>query len=314
MAKNSVNDYSTTAGNNTDVQSINIDEGMAPSNVNNAMREIMADLANAFQGGITVTSIKAAALTGQTATFTAAYIGTYTAVAAARTITAGQGLSGGGTLEADRTINLDVSDLTATATWAEGDYFPVYRTAATATYKVLKSDLAASTTVKGFVELATEGEAQGLTATGVTLTPASIATIGAPILLETLTTTSGSTVTSATLPACRAFLILYRGVSASGTAALQCNVSADDGGNWSGNFMPTASQSAAYSRHGFIWIMGTGTTGNKITQAMLGSDGGGDTSIRTEVISSVTGVINKIRLTLSAFSFDSGAAYIYGFR
>ena len=58
MAKNSVNDYSATAGDNTDVQSVNIAEGMAPSNVNNAMREIMADLANAFQGGITVTSVK----------------------------------------------------------------------------------------------------------------------------------------------------------------------------------------------------------------------------------------------------------------
>lgn len=141
MAKNSVNDYDTTAGNNTDIQSVNIAEGCAPSNINNAIRELMADLAGAFQGGVTATAINVAALNAQTATVTALSIGTYTAVSAARQVTAGLGLSGGGALSSDVTLALDVSDLTATATVvSSADYVPIFRTAATATHKVLLSD------------------------------------------------------------------------------------------------------------------------------------------------------------------------------
>lgn len=44
------NDWSDTAGDNTSVGGINIGEGMYPSGVNNAMREIMAELAGGFSG------------------------------------------------------------------------------------------------------------------------------------------------------------------------------------------------------------------------------------------------------------------------
>lgn len=50
MAKTKISEYSSTASNNTDVAGINIAEGMAPSNVNNAMRAIMAQLKD-FQSG-----------------------------------------------------------------------------------------------------------------------------------------------------------------------------------------------------------------------------------------------------------------------
>ena len=50
MAKNTISQYSKTAGSNTDVQSVSIAEGMAPSDVNNAMREIMVDLASLYDG------------------------------------------------------------------------------------------------------------------------------------------------------------------------------------------------------------------------------------------------------------------------
>ena len=45
MAKVKVEDWDTTAASNTDINSINIDEGMSPSDVNNAIREMMAQLA-----------------------------------------------------------------------------------------------------------------------------------------------------------------------------------------------------------------------------------------------------------------------------
>lgn len=46
MAKNSVTDWDTTAGNNSDVGGINIAEGCAAANMNNAVREIMAQVAD----------------------------------------------------------------------------------------------------------------------------------------------------------------------------------------------------------------------------------------------------------------------------
>lgn len=39
-----VTDYSTTPASNTTISGINIDEGMTPANVNNAIRQMMADV------------------------------------------------------------------------------------------------------------------------------------------------------------------------------------------------------------------------------------------------------------------------------
>ena len=44
MAKNKVSDWSATPANNTDIGDINIAEGCAPSNINNAIRELMAQV------------------------------------------------------------------------------------------------------------------------------------------------------------------------------------------------------------------------------------------------------------------------------
>jgi hypothetical protein len=44
MPKNKISEYSATAANNTDIGGINIAEGCAPSGINNAIRELMAQL------------------------------------------------------------------------------------------------------------------------------------------------------------------------------------------------------------------------------------------------------------------------------
>lgn len=44
MAKNKISEWSSVAANNTDVGGINLGEGMLPSDVNNAMREMMAQI------------------------------------------------------------------------------------------------------------------------------------------------------------------------------------------------------------------------------------------------------------------------------
>lgn len=56
MAKNSIRDYANAAASNTDVQSVNIDEGCSPAGINNAIREVMADLADINDGTIKLVS------------------------------------------------------------------------------------------------------------------------------------------------------------------------------------------------------------------------------------------------------------------
>lgn len=50
MAKTKLSEYDSTAGNNTDVANINIAEGCAPSNLNNAIRAVMGHLRDFISG------------------------------------------------------------------------------------------------------------------------------------------------------------------------------------------------------------------------------------------------------------------------
>ena len=63
MAKNSVRDFSSTAASNTDIQSIDIDENCAASGINNAIREVMADLKDVSVGTVALESPEADSLT-----------------------------------------------------------------------------------------------------------------------------------------------------------------------------------------------------------------------------------------------------------
>ena len=51
MSKDKLTDYDATASNNTDVGGISVAEGMLPSGVNNALRELMSHQADAFGAG-----------------------------------------------------------------------------------------------------------------------------------------------------------------------------------------------------------------------------------------------------------------------
>jgi len=66
MAKNSIRDYSATNSNNTDIQSIDISEGCSPAGINNAIREVMADLKDVSTGAVALESpaFDSASLTG----------------------------------------------------------------------------------------------------------------------------------------------------------------------------------------------------------------------------------------------------------
>jgi len=52
MAKTKISEFSSTASNNTDIDGISVAEGMAPSNVNNAFRELMSQLKDWQSGAV----------------------------------------------------------------------------------------------------------------------------------------------------------------------------------------------------------------------------------------------------------------------
>ncbi len=68
MAKDRINEYDATAGNNTVVGDVDIDEGNAPSTVNNAIRELMSHLKNSEAGTDAWRSITDSITAGSTQT------------------------------------------------------------------------------------------------------------------------------------------------------------------------------------------------------------------------------------------------------
>ena len=68
MAKNSVRDFDATAANNTDIQSVDIAENCAPSGINNAIRELMADIKDVSAGTVALESPQANSMTISDAT------------------------------------------------------------------------------------------------------------------------------------------------------------------------------------------------------------------------------------------------------
>jgi hypothetical protein len=79
MSKDKISEYSSTAASNTDIGGININEGCAPSNINNAIRELMAQIKDFQQGadgdGLTVSTLNATTATVTTVNATNLNVG-----------------------------------------------------------------------------------------------------------------------------------------------------------------------------------------------------------------------------------------------
>ena len=97
MPKNKISEYSSTAGDNTDIGGINIGEGMAPSDVNNAMREQMSQLKEFLDGssGDTITTAK---IVATTATILSGVSVTGTATFNSAVVMSGESTLSGGSL------------------------------------------------------------------------------------------------------------------------------------------------------------------------------------------------------------------------
>jgi len=100
MARTKISEFSATPANNTDIDSINIAEGCAPSGINDAIRELMAQLkdfqtgaaGDSFNGPIGTTTAAAGAFTNLTASGTLGVTGvaTFTAKPVLSSLTASQ--------------------------------------------------------------------------------------------------------------------------------------------------------------------------------------------------------------------------------
>ena len=108
MAKTKISEFSSTPGNNTDIDSINIAEGCAPSGINNAIRELMAQLKD-FQTGAAGDSFN-----GPIGTSTAA-AGAFTTLTASSTATLNTLASSGATLTGGTINNMAIGGTTAAA-------------------------------------------------------------------------------------------------------------------------------------------------------------------------------------------------------
>ena len=58
MAKTKISQFDANAANNTDLNSISVAEGTAPSNINNAIRELMSQLADLNLGNEVLSTLK----------------------------------------------------------------------------------------------------------------------------------------------------------------------------------------------------------------------------------------------------------------
>jgi hypothetical protein len=122
MAKNKISEYSATAANNTDIGGINIAEGCAPSGINNAIRELMAQLKDQqvgtdgdnFTVGGAFTCTGAAVFSSTVAIAGASTIGGALNVGGASTI--GGALNVGGALTASGNAVLSANVTLGTAT------------------------------------------------------------------------------------------------------------------------------------------------------------------------------------------------------
>tara|TARA_R100001463_G_scaffold42137_2_gene88571 strand:- start:18024 stop:20048 length:2025 start_codon:yes stop_codon:yes gene_type:complete len=137
MAKTKISEYDATAANNTDIDSINIAEGMAPSNVNNAIREMMAHLKDMDAGtqaltspqltsadinggtvdGVTIGGASAGAITGTTITASTSLVGTLGTAAQANVTSLGT-LTG---LTVSGTTSLAGASTSADITFGDND-------------------------------------------------------------------------------------------------------------------------------------------------------------------------------------------------
>jgi hypothetical protein len=213
MAKNKISEYSATAANNTDIGGINIAEGCAPSNINNAIRELMSQLKDQQAGS-----------DGDNFT-----VGGNLSVSGTVTLTNALPIAQGGT--GQTTASTAINALMPTQTDNSGKYL---------TTNGVSVSWGSVTPGTGTVtSVALSGGSTGLTVTGSPIT-----TSGTITLAGTLAVANGGT-GSASLSS--GAVLIGSGTSAVSTISPSTNgnVLTSNGSSWSSSALPTASSSVS---------------------------------------------------------------------
>ena len=128
MPKTKISEYSTTNSSNTDIESINIDEGCAPSGINNAIRELMVHLKE-FQTGSSGDPLTVAGgmfISGGGSANTLTVTGILTAsggtiLSSTNTLSGGNILSGTNTISGSAIISGNINSSGTTNTFSGGN-------------------------------------------------------------------------------------------------------------------------------------------------------------------------------------------------
>lgn len=237
-------------------------------------------------------------------------------------VTAGTGISGGGTSGA-----VTITNTMATAIDAKGD-------------------LVAGTGADTFARLGVGANNTVLTADSSTSTGLKWATVNAVKNYALINTPSGTaltgsaTITISSLSGYDDYLILFRGASsASASSQIQLRFNSDSGNNYYGagfyitgastyaatNFqgfqdnggnrldLMTLRNSAAALGHGTVRVSGANTSGLKVFTFAGGSDNGNDGTLRVgQGYWNNSATISSISIISDTGNFDAGTIYIYG--
>ncbi len=130
MPKTKISEYSTTNSSNTDIESINIDEGCPPSSINNAIRELMVHLKE-FQTGSSGDPLTVAGgmfISGGGSANTLTVTGILTAsggtiLSSTNTLSGGNILSGTNTISGSAIISGNINSSGTTNTFSGGNIF-----------------------------------------------------------------------------------------------------------------------------------------------------------------------------------------------
>lgn len=182
MPKTKISEYSATAGDNTDIQSIDIAEGCAPSGINDAIRTLMSHLKN-FQSGTSADTYNANVAAITTANIVNASV-TGPATFAGATVVSGSFTPTGGSL-LKRVRETTTVSATAAANTINYDY-------------ITQSVLYYTTNATGNWALNVRGNSgttlNSLLATGEAATIVFLATQGSTAYYQTTLQVDGSTV------------------------------------------------------------------------------------------------------------------------